>query len=862
MWSTFVWSFVYITVVSSLFLSKHKSLAADTRLGLPTSIPDIEYEQVIAKRYLFAPFANESTAWPVLTNIHNVYQVVSLPQYYAQAAEGFWLLSQSTNSTIETPQMSWMSVSDNNTSVVLSKIGIKSFLVVSHNKTTAMIYTAAVISLERIQLILCNQSDATSCRIIKSIAFPSVLVNISDITAGLFIDDLGTAGWLYIATGIGLHGLDLSTFIIYPYINEINETVSSLAWTSQYKTVFIGTETKLWIHAYDSDDEEWRLELILGLIDAPITSLVYSTGQDKLYIGQNTGITLLSPVIMSTGRVHWFFSRLAGQISNPGSDIGHLPFANITTLGVSHSTLPDSRVWLGSIRGMMRFDSNDTDLNNAWRIFNSARYMPNRDSFVNIVSLAVLSRDSKATTSLGSTAVAVTSKGLAVLRFEMWTLAQKAKHFQEFFNQTGRHDRYNLVSGCSMSSWGDSRTCVKGPDDNDGLWTSMYLSSQIFRYRVTQDETVKASAWTHFEALELLNKVTGISGYPARSIAKRTDSPFNFQWYVSPVYPTLQYEGDTSSDEAVGHEFVYPLVHDLLASNEDERHRASTLLFNITNHILTHDWYLEGLNGTQRGVWNPLDINYDVDYADERGLGSLEILTILLSTYAFSGDERFLNATKLLIETYHYDVNMVNQKTIAVCQFKFWNDELAYLSYFNLVYAINKLTSTSTFSTTQKERALLVIDNILEYMTIGLELSHKYKQMDKSPFYNFIYCYVSGQVNQTQHLFNKIRRSSPQFDCNSLSKDGIWYMQRWPLELINWPQFNSDRLDVQLNVPGECDFERVHRSLKMLPPDERTIDIWNYNVYDLDGGNGLLETDPTAFLISYWGMRYFNLLGE
>ncbi|CAF4234610.1 unnamed protein product, partial [Adineta steineri] len=89
MWSTFVWSFVYITVVSSLFLSKYKSLAADTRLGLPPSNPDIEYEQVIAKRYLFAPFANESTAWPVLTNIHNVYQVVSLPQYYAQAAEGF-----------------------------------------------------------------------------------------------------------------------------------------------------------------------------------------------------------------------------------------------------------------------------------------------------------------------------------------------------------------------------------------------------------------------------------------------------------------------------------------------------------------------------------------------------------------------------------------------------------------------------------------------------------------------------------------------------------------------------------------------------------------------------------------------------
>ncbi|CAF1040172.1 unnamed protein product [Adineta ricciae] len=851
MWSTFVWSLVYIIIVNSLFLVKHRSLINAHRI-LSEPIPDVEYEQVIAKRYLFAPFANESTAWPVLTNIQNVYQVIALPQYYFQATESFWLLTQNTNSTVQTLQMSWMSLSDNKTSVVLPEIDTKSFLVASHNKTTAMICTAALISLQRIQLILCNQSDAISCSIIKTIAFPSVLSNISNITAGLFIDDIGTAGWLYIATNTGFHGLDLSTFIIHPYINEINESVSSLAWSSQHKTAFIGTETKLWIYSYTNDDEQWRRELITGLIDAPITALVYNNEQDKLWIGQDTGITLLSPIIMSTGRVHWFFSRLAGQISNPGSYIGHLPFANITTLGVSHSTLSDSRVWLGSIRGMMRYNPNDSDMN-AWRVFNSARYMPNRDSLVNIVSLAVF----------GSTAVAVTSKGLAVLHFQMWTLAQKAKHFQDFFNQPGRHDRYNLVSGCSMSSWGDSRTCVKGPDDNDGLCTSKYLSSQIFRYKVTQDAAVKTSAWTHFEALEFLHKVTGIPGYPARSIAKRNETPpAPHRWFLSPIYPTLQYEGDTSSDEAVGHEFVHPLVHDILASNDDERQRAYTLLFNITNHILTHDWYLEGTNGTQRGVWNPLDINSDIGYVDERGLGSLEILAFLIHTYVYSDDERFLNATKLLIDTYHYDVNIINQKMIAVCQVKYWNDVLAYWSYFNLVSAINKLTSTPLLSQAQKERAQSVVDNLLEYMTIGLELAHKYKQMDKSPFYNFIYCYATGQVNQTQHLFKTSRRTSPEFDCNSLSKDGIWYMQRWPLELINWPQFNSDRLDVQINVPAFCDMERALRSIKMLPPDERTVDTWGYNVYDLDGGDGFVESDPTAFLISYWGMRFFNLLGE
>jgi hypothetical protein len=239
--------------------------------------------------------------------------------------------------------------------------------------------------------------------------------------------------------------------------------------------------------------------------------------------------------------------------------------------------------------------------------------MPNRESLVNVSSLAVLSRRRDASPDLGSAAVAITNKGLAVLRFEMWTLAQKAKHFQMFVDQPGRHDKDGLVSDCSMSTWGDSRTCLKEPGDNDGEWTSMYLASQIFRYVVTQDEEVRAQAWKHFEAMEFLNLVTGIPGYPARTFKQRSDFPSDAPWYPSPVYPTLQYEGDTSSDEICGHEFVYPLVHDLLARNEDERRRAYTLIFNITNHILTHNWYLigENHNHTQWGIWTHVKKNQE-----------------------------------------------------------------------------------------------------------------------------------------------------------------------------------------------------------------------------------------------------------
>ncbi|CAF1074064.1 unnamed protein product [Rotaria magnacalcarata] len=837
-----------------------------------SALPDIEYEQVIAERYLFASCANESTIWPILTNIKYAWQAISLPDYHSQASKGVWLLSEVINedkamtSSFGQYQMSWMLLSANATLVVLSEINVNnnnSFLVSSHNPITYSSYSAALITPNSVQLVLCDISDATSCRIVQAISFPSVLDNITKINDGLFVEDFELAGWLYIASDSGLHGLNLENMTISPYIHGINVSVSSLSWSSKRQTIFAGTETKLWIQQYGNGNESWRFEHINAFIDAPITSLVYNDAQDKLWIAQNTGITLLSPVVMSTGRLHWYFSRLAGQISDPGSDIGHLPFANITKLSVSHSKSTESSVWLGGVYGVMRYDSNTSDLN-TWRVFNSARYMPNRESQVSVSSIAAMSRADDTLNNIGSTAVAITNRGLAVLRFEKWTLSQKAEYFQNFLDQPGRHDKYGLVSGCSMTSWGDTRTCIKGPDDNDGLWTSMYLASQVFRYAVIRDPAIKSQAWKHFEALELLNQVSGILGYPGRSLAKRTDFPPDPNWHPSPIYSDLQFKGDTSSDEIVGHEFVYPLVHDLLAENDSERQRAYILAYNITNHILTHNWYLVGENHTYTtwGIWNPIQINDDSFYQESRGLNSLQILAFLLQTYAYSHEERFLDGAYVLVQSYQYDVNLINQKTIAVCDNSFSDDELAYLSYFTLVHAFQTIASSTSFSLKQKQRVKVLIDQLFEYMKIGLNLSHKYKIMEKSPFYNFIYCYVSGQVNQTENLFKRYNlssRTSSDFDCNSLSNDGIWYMQRWPLELIDWQQFNSDRLDTQLNTAAQCN-ARQH-SLQLLPPDERTSEKWNSDIYALEDGSGFNEDDPAAFLLSYWGMRYFNLLG-
>ncbi len=51
------------------------------------------------------------------------------------------------------------------------------------------------------------------------------------------------------------------------------------------------------------------------------------------------------------------------------------------------------------------------------------------------------------------------------------------------------------------------------------------------------------------------------------------------------------------------------------------------------------------------------------------------------------------------------------------------------------------------------------------------------------------------------------------------------------------------------------------QSLQLLPPDERSSKKWSNSMYDVNDGDGFVALDSSTFLIGYWGMRYFNLLG-
>ena len=90
--------------------------------------------------------------------------------------------------------------------------------------------------------------------------------------------------------------------------------------------------------------------------------------------------------------------------------------------------------------------------------------------------------------------------------------------------------------------------------------------------------------------------------------------------------------------------------------------------------------------------------------------------------------------------------------------------------------------------------------------------------------------------------------------------DVLWNLRTWQWELVSWPTMNSHRLDVIPDAENSGRSGGNDDALRVLPANERSQGRWNGDPYDLDGGDGLSEDDPGAFILSYWAARYAGVL--
>jgi hypothetical protein len=466
------------------------------------------------------------------------------------------------------------------------------------------------------------------------------------------------------------------------------------------------------------------------------------------------------------------------------------------------ATGADGRLWLAAREGAICYRP-DAPAGEQWFYFWGKRYLSD-----NRVLQIAADKDG---------AWIRTRSGISRIEFQAFDLERKSDFFIERLQK--RHDRYGYTADCELLRPGDTSSFRMAPSDNDGLWTAIYVASELFRFAVTPSPEALHNARSSLEALLRLESITGIPGFPARALIARGDyrAP-DGEWHWT-ADSQWEWKGDTSSDELVGHFFAYAVAYDLLP-DDPQRAAIRAATGRIAAHLLDHGLQLAGPGGrvTTWGKYSPAYFQSG-EGKEDAALNSLELLSHLRVAYHISGEERFLTAYHQLIREHGY---LENAMRIAQrSEINYSDEELAFLSFYPLLRY-------------EDDPALR------GQLQSSLKSYWRACQAEHNPLWNFIYAAST---------------SARDYDA----REAVETLERIPLETIDWAVKNSQRIDLP-RAPNPDRF-REEQSRRAIPPDERCVMKWNGNPFQMDcNSDGRTEDDGAFFLLPYWLGRFHGLL--
>lgn len=527
-----------------------------------------------------------------------------------------------------------------------------------------------------------------------------------------------------------------------------------------------------------------------------LTALDISTDNKKVIIGTNDGFMELDVLT----------KKQVGDINRK------LPCTNITAI----KTLND-KVWFGTSKGAFAIRK-DSKID----YYNGERWLPG-DNVTNISE------------GPDNSVLILTNAGLGQICFKKMTLHDKAELFDK--QVRSRHIRNGFNATLVHMEKGNLETGYMSDSDNDGLWTTMYLGGEVFRYAATKDPKALQNCRESLDAMERLFTINGIPGFPSRSFERRgfieklADPE---RWQHAPD-AEWDWKSTTSSDEVIGHIFAYGAMAELIPDAEIKR-RSIVLIDTMMSHILKNDLYLIDFDGnpTLWGKWNPDYVNSFPTNIGDRKLNSSNIISMLQTAYYFTKKPKYKDKALELLHKYGYLENLMRpMREIGLAEedasdkskllSDSWNhsdDEMYFVGYWGLYrYALDE-------SLKAKFRKA-IIDH------------WEAERPEKEGAWN-IFTALTGTVN---------------FDL----KEAVWYLQEHPIDLIGWDISNSHRKDIEL-LPLNF---RKQTTLEVLPPDERPIQRHNGNMFTLDrkGANGQSEYSAgDIWLLPYWMGRYLGVI--
>jgi hypothetical protein len=459
--------------------------------------------------------------------------------------------------------------------------------------------------------------------------------------------------------------------------------------------------------------------------------------------------------------------------------------------------------WVGTTRGLC-FREGDT-----WRALSGLRWLPNNH-------VTALHADEDGSIWVG------TQGGVAKIHWVTMTLEEKARQLNAMLQE--RHVRHGLVTDIVLNAPDDFKNYRQPSNDNDGLWTALYVGAESFRYAVTMDPSAKANARRSLEALMFLETVTGMPGFCARSFIEAGRGPeHGGEWHRS-ADGKWDWKGDTSSDELCGHMFAYEIYHRLVA-DEAEKKEIAGYVGRIMGRIVDDGYIWKDVDGkaTRWGVWSPEKLNHDLRWIVERGLNSLQILSFLRIAHKITGDDKFDRAINELVNRHAYPTNTLRQKHVwPPNHINHSDDELAFLPYYGLL-----IRETD--------------EELRRFYLYSIERSWQIERPERSPFLNYIYGGATGRP------------------CDAAQAAAT--LREMPMDMRAWAVVNSDRRDFE--YADYLTRFRKKQAKTVFAWYERRLMRWNGNPYQLDeGGDGTHEYEPSHYLLPYWMGRYHKLIEE
>ncbi len=360
----------------------------------------------------------------------------------------------------------------------------------------------------------------------------------------------------------------------------------------------------------------------------------------------------------------------------------------------------------------------------------------------------------------------------------------------------------------------------------------------------------------------------------------------------------IVYKGDTSSDEIIGHLFLYKLAYDILGPEDPELAQLlSTTMESFAQHLVDNSYCL--VDGTgQPTTWGKFSRTY-LHNGQVLGGAALQTLVCLcafkVAAY-ITGNQKWEDEYRMaaLDEQYQY-AEIMNQE---------WERyQMAILEYVNSVsnvlgFILRPIIKTETFRSlyrmilnySDEEMAMLGFyllfqmeddEQLLEYFRGAVDDWWYSMSFSENPLWYYVYQLAYPEKDITDQYGNK------------LVDTAAWSLSRHPIDTRKYFATNANRDDIAeidlddfgIDGTGELSFSldgkipmgwsSDNTVIKMAgivfalneldwavaAPDERALHKYNGSSYEIDNNYNPNEMEgSTTYTLPYWMGRYHGML--